>query len=122
MTLNIYINQPAQDIETDSTGNIVNENSLLTEIYARLSCPLGSYRYDTNFGSTIPFLIQNRQKITINNLRSAIVNSLLPIVNRGSIVNIDFTLLTLGISSFNIQLNVTDSESNTFSFPYSVQG
>lgn len=122
MSLNIYINQPAQDIEVNSVGNIVNENSLLTEIYARLSCPLGSYRYDTTFGSTIPFIIQNRQKITINTLKNSIVNALLPIVNRGSIVNIDFILITLGIGAFSIQLNVTDSESNTFSFPYSVQG
>lgn len=118
----IYINQINQDIEVNALGNIVEANSLLTEIYARLSCPLGTYRYDTNFGSTIPFIIQNRQKITINQLKNSIVNALLPIVNRGAILNIDFKLITLGIGSFNIQLTVTDSESNVFSFPYSVQG
>lgn len=118
----IYINQVTQDIETNSRGNIVEANSLLTEIYARLSCPLGSYRYDPTFGSTIPTLIQNRQKITINQLKNSIVNALLPIVNRGAILNIDFKLITLGIGAFNIQLTVTDSDSNVFTFPYSVQG
>lgn len=122
MSLNIYIDQVTQDIDVNSVGNIVEMNSLLTEIYARLSCPLGSYRYDTTFGSTLPFIIQNRQKITLNNLKNAIVDALLPIVNRGSIVNIDFTVITLGIGYFNIQLTVTDSDSTTFSFPYSVQG
>ena len=122
MTDSIYINQPAQDIDVDSKGNIVNANALLTEIYATLSTPLGTYRYNTNFGSTIPLLIQRRQKITINELRNSIVNALLPIVNRGSIVNIDFKLLTLGISSFSIELEVTDSNANTFNIPYSVQG
>ena len=122
MSDSIYINQPANDLEVDPKGNIVNANSLLTEIYARLSTPLGTYRYDPTFGSTLPLLIQNRQKITINALKTAIVNALLPMVNRGSIVNIDFILITLGIGSFSIQLNVTDSNSNTFSLPYSVQG
>lgn len=118
----IYINQVTQDIETNSRGNIVEENSLLTEIYARLSCPLGSYRYDVTFGSTIPFIIQNRQKITINTLRTSITNALLPVVNRGAIINIDFQLITLGIGAFSIELTVTDSDSNVFTFPYSVQG
>ncbi len=122
MSQNIYIDQSTQDIEVNSVGNIVEKNSLLTEIYARLSCPLGSYRYDTTFGSTLPSIIQNRQKITLNNLKNSIVAALLPIVNRGSIINIDFTVITLGIGYFNIQLTVTDSESSTFSFPYSVQG
>lgn len=122
MSQNIYIDQVTQDIDVNSVGNIVEMNSLLTEIYARLSCPLGSYRYDTNFGSSLPFIVQNRQKITLNNLKNAIVAALLPIVNRGSIINIDFSVITLGIGYFNIQLSVTDSESNTFSFPYSVQG
>jgi len=43
-------------------------------------------------------------------------------VNRGSIINIDFILIALGIGYFNITLNVTDSNSNIFSLPYSVQG
>lgn len=118
----IYINQVTKDFDIDSRGNIVEQNSLLTEIYARLSCPLGSYRYDITFGSTLPSIIQNRQKITINQLKTAIINALLPMVNRGSLINIDFNLITLGIGSFNIQLTVTDSESNTFTFPYSVIG
>lgn len=118
----IYINQTTQDIETNSMGNIVEANSLLTEIYARLSCPLGSYRYDITFGSTLPVLTQTRQKITINTLKTSIINALLPVVNRGSIINIDFQLITLGLGSFNIQLTVTDSDSNVFTFPYSVQG
>lgn len=122
MTDSIYINQLAQDIDVDSKGDIVNANALLTEIYARLSTSLGTYRYDPTFGSTIPSLIQNRQKITINILRNAITQGLFPMVNRGSIVNIDFILITLGIGAFSIQLTVTDSNSNTFNFPYSVQG
>lgn len=122
MSDSIYINQPAKDLEVDSKGNIVNANSLLTEIFARLSCALGSYRYDKNFGSTLPLIIQNRQKITINILKNSIVNALLPMVNRGSIINIDFILIALGIGYFNISLTVTDSNSNTFSLPYSIQG
>ncbi len=122
MTLNIYIDQVTKDISVNSVGNIVNNNSLLTEIYARLSCPLGSYRYDTGFGSTLPSIIQNRQKITLNSLKNSIVAALLPIVNRGSIINIDFQVITLGIGSFSISLTVTDSDSTTFSFPYSVKG
>jgi phage baseplate assembly protein W len=122
MTDGIYINQETQDIDVNLKGNIVNDNALITEIYARLSTPLGTYRYDPNFGSTIPFIIQNRQKITINVLKNAIVNALLPMVNRGSIINIDFILITLGIGAFSVQLTVTDSNSNTFNLPYSVQG
>jgi phage baseplate assembly protein W len=117
-----YINQTTQDLELTSAGNILEQNSLLTEIYARLSCPIGTYRYDSNFGSTLPNIIQNRQKITINQLQTAIVNSLLPILNRGDLLNVDFVLITLGIGSFSIQLTVTDSQSNIFTFPYSVAG
>jgi len=122
MSDSIYINQSTQDLEGDSKGNIVNANSLLTEIYARLNCILGSLRYDKGFGSVLRSLVQNRQKITINILKNAIINPLLPMVNRGSIINIDFILIALGIGYFNITLNVTDSNSNIFSLPYSVQG
>jgi hypothetical protein len=122
MRNSIYIDQTTQDFDITSTGDILEQNALLTEIYARLSCPLGTYRYDPTFGSTLPSIIQNRQKITINQLKTAIINGLLPIVNRGDILNIDFILITLGIGSFNIQLIVTDSSSNTFTFPYSVVG
>src|ERR1017187_757809 len=94
-----YIDQITQDLDLTSNGNILEANSLLTEIYARLSCPLGTYRYDTAFGSTLPNIIQNRQKITINQLQNAIVNALLPIVNRGDLLNVDFVLITLGIGS-----------------------
>ena len=95
---------------------------MLTEIYARLSTPIGTYRYDPIFGSVIPGYIQNRQLITVNLIRNGITNSLLPMVTRGSIVNIDFTLLQAGIGSFRTVLSVTDSDANTFTFPYSVKG
>lgn len=117
-----YINQTTQDLELTTTGNLSEQNTLLTEIYARLSCPIGTYRYDPNFGSTLPNIIQVRQKITINQLRTAIVNALMPILNRGDLLNVDFILITLGIGSFSIQLTVTDSQANTFTFPYSVAG
>jgi hypothetical protein len=119
---NIYINQITQDFDINSYGQIVEMNSLLTEIYARLSTPIGSYRYDQNFGSVLPSYIQRRQVITLNIIKNGITNSLLPMVQRGSIVNINFELLQGGIGSFRVVLNVTDSDSNSFVFPYSVQG
>ena len=122
MSLNIYIDQNTQDLETNSAGQLVDKNSLLTEIYARLSTPIGSYRYDGLFGSVISGFIQRRQLITINQIKTAITNSLLPMVTRGSIVNIDFTLLQSGIGAFRVVLSVTDSDANTFTFPYSVKG
>jgi hypothetical protein len=122
MSVNIYIDQNTQDLETNSAGQLVDQNSLLTEIYARLSTQIGTYRYDPTFGSVIPSYIQNRQLITNNMLQTAVTNGLLPMVIRGSIVNIDYILLQSGIGSFRIVLNVTDSDANSFTFPYSVQG
>lgn len=122
MTLSIYIDQNTKDLETNTAGQLVDQNSLLTEMYARLSTPLGTYRYDPAFGSIFPGLIQNRQIITINQIKNGVNNSLLPMVNRGSIVNIDFTLIRVGVGSFAVALSVTDSDANSFTFPYSVKG
>ena len=116
----IYINQQTQDFELDAQGNIVNMNSLLTEMFMRLKTPRGFYIYDPEFGSDLYLYTQKRQKVGLTALKQTIVDALQPILIRGDIQNIDFKLIFEGLGFFKIQLTVLDSSGKVYIFPYSV--
>ena len=51
--LNPLIDNNTKDFILNAQGNIVNANSVLTEMFMRLETPQGSYFYDRLFGSRI---------------------------------------------------------------------
>ena len=93
MSLGIAFDQNTQDLMTDSSGQLVNQNSRIGESYCRLSTPIGTCRYDTNIGSIFPGLVQNRQIITVNLIKNGVIQSLQPMVNSSRIINIESSLI-----------------------------
>lgn len=77
-----WINGLTNDYQV-TNGIIQKNNNLLTEAYTRIVTPLGSYFFDTTFGSQIPIWLNQRLLLNSDTAVGELLRCTQPMVNQG---------------------------------------
>lgn len=93
---------------------------IMTEAYTRSVTPLGSYQFDTSFGSEIPLLYNNRSiKITESSITTMQNNCLQPMIDSGRALSILTKIPSITNNQVFIQSYIQDTNKNTYMLPLS---
>lgn len=96
-------------------GTILNNNSLLAEIYFRLNTPLGSYIYDKTLGNKL--LMINYVPNTTTILQS-ISNALSPLTQSKRLINVNIQLVVQLGNSYTVNITGQDNTGKPIEFKW----
>jgi len=101
-------------------GILQQRLAVLTEAYTRSVTPLGSYQFDTTFGSEIPLLINNRTVLITSKILTTMQNACLkPMIDSGRVLAITTSVTTITNNKAFINCDILDNNQNTYSLPLS---
>lgn len=111
-----WINGLTQDYEAQN-GLFIQKNSLLTEVYTRITTPYGSYYFDKTLGSYIPIWLNQRILLDSNKVITEIDRAVQIILFEKRAQSI-VTMLTAPIAKNAIfyKMLITDNNSQEFEF------
>lgn len=100
-------------------GIIVRGNTLVAEIYIRLSTPLGSYIYDTNLGNDL----LNKEYIpSTKEIINDLENALLPMRQQSLITNTIISVRVATRSMYSALIKTTDNTGAQVQFQWRYLG
>lgn len=115
-----YIN-PANKDYILYNGQILNEETLFVRINMALYCPLGSWKFNPQFGCAIyKYLGATSQIVNKRLLELAVQNALQFLIADGSLINLSVLCTSFTLTSATINIYCTESNQNKFKFVWKV--
>lgn len=111
-----FINAGTHNYEAKD-GRIVTKNSLLTEGYARIITPVGTYPFNPTFGCQLPNRFNTRNQVTANVIIQDIQEAWTPMINDGRVLGMKVSVTAITLSGAFFIVSGIDNNNQPFTLP-----
>jgi phage gp46-like protein len=89
-------------------------NILFTLVYTRIMTPLGSYKFNSNFGSQLNLCINQKNVVPAQIIITYLTNALLPLKEHNHLKTFEITINHVSLNLLIFTINIVDIDGTQF--------